>query len=117
MIYFIISGVKKIVRFTEDFVIIDVRYIEVPLAGYITISGKEGAVQIINYRMMFSGNVFLIHKSNFHLIIETLFQSKLSEIICFPFCAMLSRFVTLQIIHQIFPLAFKKKIRKHSMLP
>ena len=62
MIYFIISGVKKIVRFTEDFVIIDVRCIEVLLAAsYIAISGKEGAVQIINYRMMFSGNVFLIH--------------------------------------------------------
>lgn len=28
MIFFIISGVKKIVRFTDDFVIIDVRYIE-----------------------------------------------------------------------------------------
>ena len=53
--------VKKIVRFTEDFVIIDVCYIEVPLAGYIAISGKEGAVQKINYQMMFSGNVFLIH--------------------------------------------------------
>ena len=63
MIFFIISGVKKIVRFTEDFVIIDVRYIEVSLAGYIAISGKGGAVQIINYRMMFSGNVFLIHSS------------------------------------------------------
>ena len=61
MIFFIISGVKKIVRFTEDFVIIDVRYIEVSLACYIAISGKGGAVQIINYRMMFSGNVFLIH--------------------------------------------------------
>lgn len=61
MIFFIISGVKKIVRFTLDFVIIDVRYIEVLLAGYIAISGKKGAVQIINYRMMFSGNVFLIH--------------------------------------------------------
>lgn len=109
MIFFIISGVKKIVRFTLDFVIINVRYIEVLLAGYIAISGKKGAVQIINYRMMFSGNVFLIHYSNFHLIIETLFQSKQSEIICFPFCAMLSRVVTLQIIHQIFPLAFKKK--------
>ena len=61
MIYVIIRGIKKIVRFTEDFVIIDVRYIEVLLAGYIAISGKEGAVQIINYRMMFSGKVFLIH--------------------------------------------------------
>ena len=109
MIYVIIRGIKKIIRFTVDFVIIDVRYIEVLLAGYIVISGKEGAVQIINYRMMFSGNVFFFFFSNFHLIIETLFQSKQSEIICFPFCAMLSRFVTLQIIHQIFPLAFKKK--------
>lgn len=61
MIYVIIRGIKKIVRFTVDFVIIDVRYIEVLLAGYIVISGKEGAVQIINYRMMFSGNVFKIH--------------------------------------------------------
>ena len=58
MIYVIIRGIKKIVRFTVDFVKIDVRYIEVLLAGYIVISGKEGAVQIINYRMMFSGNVF-----------------------------------------------------------
>lgn len=51
MICVIIRGIKKI----------DVRYIEVLLAGYNAISGKEGAVQIINYRMMFSGNVFLIH--------------------------------------------------------
>ena len=34
MIYVIIRGIKKIVRFTVDFVIIDVRYIEVLLAGY-----------------------------------------------------------------------------------
>ena len=48
MIYFIIGGVKEIVRFTEDFVIIDVRYIEVSLAaGYIAISGKEGAVYVL----------------------------------------------------------------------
>ena len=63
MIYVIIRGIKKIIRFTVDFVIIDVRYIEVSLAGYIAISGKGGAVQIINYRMMFSGNVFLIYSS------------------------------------------------------
>ena len=30
-IYFSITGVKKIVRYTEDFVLLEVRYMEVPL--------------------------------------------------------------------------------------